>query len=261
MSYQHILFDTTNGIARLTLNHPEKLNSLTAAMHGEIRDALNHVKRELGVRVLLLTGTGRGFCAGQDLADSAIAANGSDLGAAVEKHYAPLVRTLRALPLPIVCAVNGVAAGAGANLALACDIVLAKHSASFIQPFCKLGLLPDTGGTYFLPRLVGTARAMGLAMLGTKLSAQQAAAWGLIWKCVADEDFEAELQALLSALVAAPTLALAQIKQAIYSSASSTLDEQLDFERDSMRELGQSHDYHEGVDAFLNKRTPEFHGR
>jgi 2-(1,2-epoxy-1,2-dihydrophenyl)acetyl-CoA isomerase len=261
VSYQHILFDTKDGIARLTLNRPEKLNSLTAAMHGEIRDALNHVRRELGVRVLLLTGTGRGFCAGQDLADSAIAANGSDLGAAVEKDYAPLVRTLRALPLPVVCAVNGVAAGAGANLALACDLVIAKQSAVFVEPFCKLGLLPDTGGTYFLPRLLGTARAMGLTMLGTKLSAQQAADWGLIWKCVADEEFEAVVQALLSELVAAPTLALDRTKQAIYGSASSTLDEQLDFERDSMRELGQSHDYHEGVDAFLKKRTPEFHGR
>ncbi len=261
MSYQHILFDTKDGIARLTLNRPEKLNSLTAAMHVEIRDALNHVKRGSGVRVLLLTGAGRGFCAGQDLADSAVAANGSDLGTAVETYYAPLVRTLRALPLPIICAVNGVAAGAGANLALACDLVIAKQSAVFVEPFCKLGLLPDTGGTYFLPRLVGTARAMGLAILGTRLSAQQAADWGLIWQCVADEEFEATLEALLSELAAAPTLALVRTKQAIYSSASSTLDEQLDFERDSMRELGQSHDYHEGVDAFLNKRTPEFHGR
>lgn len=260
MSYRHILFEVARGIARLTLNRPEKLNSLTAAMHEEMRDALAHVRPESGARVLLLTGAGRGFCAGQDLADSAVAANGSDLGAAVEKYYAPLVRSLRALPLPVVCAVNGVAAGAGANLALACDLVLAKQSASFIQPFCKLGLLPDTGGTYFLPRLVGTARAMGLAMLGTRLTAQQAAEWGLIWKCVVDQEFEIEVNGLLADLATAPTLALARTKQAIYNSALSTLEEQLLVERDAMRELGGSHDYREGIEAFLKKRVAEFHG-
>lgn len=261
MSYQHIHFSFADGIARLTLNRPEKLNSLTAAMHEEIRDALAHARPESGVRVLLLTGAGRGFCAGQDLADFAVSATGSsiDLGAEVEKYYAPLVRSLRALPLPVVCAVNGVAAGAGANLALACDLVLAKQSASFIEPFCKLGLLPDTGGTYFLPRLVGTARAMGLAMLGTKLPARQAAEWGLIWKCVDDDDFDAEVESLLTELAAAPTLGLARTKQAIYNSASSTLEEQLLAEQHAMRALGQTHDYREGVDAFLNKRTPEFH--
>ena len=231
MSYRHIEFYTADGIARLTLNRPEKLNCLTAAMHDEIRAALAQVNRESGVRVLLLTGAGRGFCAGQDLADSALAANGSvpDLGAAVEKYYAPLVRALRALPLPVVCAVNGVAAGAGANLALACDLVLARESAAFLEPFCKLGLLPDTGGTYFLPRLVGTARAMGLAMLGTKISARQAAEWGMIWKCVDDDQFETEVEALLAELARAPSIALARIKQAIYNSASSTLEEQLNF--------------------------------
>lgn len=261
MSYQHIQFDVADGIARLTLNRPEKLNSLTAAMHEEIRDALARARPESGVRVLLLTGAGRGFCAGQDLADSAVSATGSaiDLGAAVEKYYAPLVRSLRALPLPVVCAVNGVAAGAGANLALACDLVVAKQSASFIEPFCKLGLLPDTGGTYFLPRLVGTARAMGLAMLGTKLPARQAAEWGLIWKCVDDDKFDVEVESLLAELAAAPTLGLARTKQAIYNSACSTLEEQLLVEQHAMRALGQTRDFREGVDAFLNKRTPEFH--
>ncbi len=261
MSYRHIEFDTTGGIARLTLNRPEKLNSLTAAMHEEIRDALAQVTRESGARVLLLTGAGRGFCAGQDLAD--LAPNGSaiDLAEAIEKYYAPLVRKLRALPLPVVCAVNGVAAGAGANLALACDLVLAKKSASFLEPFCKIGLLPDTGGTYFLPRLLGTARAMGMAMLGTRLSAAQAAEWGLIWKCLDDEQFEMEVEALLAELANAPTLALAHTKQAIYTSASATLEEQLMVERDAMRALGHTGDFHEGVDAFLNKRTAEFHGR
>lgn len=261
MSYQHILFEIADGIARLTLNRPEKLNSLTAAMHGEMRDAIAQVHAAADVRVLLLTGAGRAFCAGQDLADPAVSTNGMDLGAMVDRFYAPLVRSLRALPLPVVCAVNGVAAGAGANLALACDLVLAKQSASFIQPFCNLGLLPDTGGTYFLPRLVGTARAVGLAMLGTKLTGQQAADWGLIWKFIADEEFESEVEALLAQLVTAPTLALARTKQAIYRSASSTLEEQLLIERDGMRELGQSRDYREGVDAFINKRAPVFHGR
>lgn len=262
MSYQYIRFELAAGIARLTLNRPEKLNSLTAAMHQEIREALAHVNREAGVRVMLITGAGRGFCAGQDLADSAVAPNGSpvDLGAAVERDYAPLVRTLRALPLPVVCAVNGIAAGASANLALACDLVLAKKSATFLEPFCKLGLVPDTGGTYFIPRLVGTARAIGLAMLGTKLSAQQAADWGLIWKCIDDEQFETEVESLIAELAAAPTLGLARTKQALYNSASSNLEEQLLVERDAMRELGFTHDYREGADAFLHKRTPEFHG-
>ena len=263
MTYKSILFESCGGIARLTLNRPDKLNSFTAAMHEEVQDALHHVTTEAGVRVLLLTGAGRGFCAGQDLSDYAVTPGDApvDLGEAVERYYAPLVRCLRALPLPVVCAVNGVAAGAGANLALACDLVLAKRSASFLQPFCKLGLLPDTGGTWFLPRLVGNARAMGLAMLGDKLPAEQAAAWGLIWKCVDDEVFAVETEALLTLLAGAPTLALARTKEAIYAGAQAGLDEQLDRERDGMRELGFSEDYREGVDAFLAKRVPVFHGR
>lgn len=263
MRYETIEFEIADGIARLTLSRPEKLNSFTAAMHEEIRDALNRVGLEAGVRVLLLTGAGRGFCAGQDLGDLAFAPGGAavDLGESVERFYAPLVRRLRTLPLPVVCAVNGVAAGAGANLAFACDLVLAKRSASFLQPFCKLGLLPDTGGTYFLPRLVGTARAMGLAMLGDKLSAQQAADWGLIWRCVEDDAFAGEIEALLAHLASAPTLGLAKTKQAIYGGAQRSLEEQLLVERDAMRELGLSEDYREGVDAFLNKRSPVFHGR
>ena len=263
MSYESILFDITGGKARLTLNRPDKLNSFTAAMHEEVRDAMSRVQLEPGVRVLLLTGAGRGFCAGQDLSDPSLVPDGGpvDLGAPVERYYAPLVRSLRALPIPVVCAVNGVAAGAGANLAFACDLVLAKRSASFLQPFCKLGLLPDTGGTYFLPRLAGTARAMGLAMLGDKLTAQQAADWGLIWKCVEDEVFADKIESLLQHLAHAPTLGLAKTKHAIYASSQLSLDRQLDLERDAMRELGLSADYREGVDAFLNKRTPVFHGR
>lgn len=263
MKYEDIRFTVASGVARLTLNRPEKLNSFTAAMHAEIRDALSFVRAQPDVRVLLISGAGRAFCAGQDLADCAVPTNGTapNLGETVERDYAPLVRALRALPLPVVCAVNGIAAGAGANLALACDLAVAKESAAFLQPFCKLGLVPDTGGTYFLPRLVGTARAMGLAMLGERVSAQQAADWGLIWKCIADEDFDPEVEALLAQLASAPTLGLARTKHAIYASADSTLEEQLLRERDSMQELGYTRDYREGVDAFISKRTPEFHGR
>lgn len=263
MTYESILFDISGGIARITLNRPDKLNSFTSAMHEEVRDALTQLGKAEVVRVLLLTGAGRGFCAGQDLSDHALSPRGEavDLGASIERYYAPLVLTLRALPIPVVCAVNGVAAGAGVNLALACDLVVAKKSASFIQSFAKLGLIPDTGGTYFLPRLVGTARAMGLALLGHRLSSQQAADWGLIWSCVPDEDFEDEIDKLLGHLAAAPTLGLAQTKQAIYSSVQATLEQQLKVERDGMRELGLSQDYREGVEAFLAKRTPVFHGR
>lgn len=260
MNYQNIQFEAAGGVVRLTLNRPEKLNSFTAAMHEEICDALAHIHTGSAARVLMITGAGRAFCAGQDLTDGTVTSGSdSDLGAPVEKYYAPLVRSLREMPLPVLCAVNGVAAGAGANLAFACDIVIAKQSASFIEPFCRLGLLPDTGGTYFLPRLVGTARAMGMALLGAKISAQQAAEWGLIWKSVDDNDFSGEIEMLIAQLASAPTLALARTKQAIYG-AHATLDEQLNCERDAMRELGRTHDYHEGVDAFLKKRTPEFHG-
>ncbi len=263
MSYANILFEIAGGIARLTFNRPDKLNSFTAAMHEEVREAVMRAGTEPGVRVLLLTGAGRGFCAGQDLGDGAVAPSGEavDLGVPIERYYAPLVLALRALPLPVVCAVNGVAAGAGANLALACDLVIAKKSASFIQSFAKLGLIPDTGGTYLLPRLVGTARAMGLALLGNKLPAEQAAEWGLIWKCYDDDVFEAETEKLLQHLAGAPTQGLARTKHAIYASAGTTLAEQLNAERDAMRELGRTDDYREGVEAFLAKRAPVFHGR
>jgi 2-(1,2-epoxy-1,2-dihydrophenyl)acetyl-CoA isomerase len=263
MSYQNIRFALDNGIARVVLNRPEKLNSFNTAMHEELRDALGVVAATPGTRVLVITGAGRGFCAGQDLGDRAVSASDApaDLGASIERFYAPLVLALRALPLPVVCGVNGVAAGAGVSLALACDLVIAKRSASFIQSFAKLGLMPDTGGTYFLPRLIGTARAMGLAMLGDRLNAEQAAAWGLIWRCVSDESFEDCLETLVQHFAVAPTLGLARTKQAFYASADATLQDQLQRERDGMRELGYSADYREGVEAFLEKRTPVFHGR
>jgi 2-(1,2-epoxy-1,2-dihydrophenyl)acetyl-CoA isomerase len=262
MAYENILFSSEGGIARLTLNRPERLNSFNDAMHAEVRDALVRVKADTSVRVLLLTGAGRGFCAGQDLGDRAVApgAERVDLGASIERNYRPLVLALRRLPLPVICAVNGVAAGAGANIALACDIVIAAKSASFIQAFSKIGLIPDSGGTYFLPRLVGTARAIGLTMLGERLIAEQAAEWGLIWQCVEDNELHETVEKLLRTLAGAPTAALAATKRALYASADNTLETQLDLERDLQRELGRSADYQEGVAAFTAKRAPRFAG-
>ena len=263
MSYEHILFTLDGGIARLTLNRPDRLNSFNDAMHAEVRDALDRVRTDASARVLVLTGAGRGFCAGQDLSDRAVAAGDApvDLGASIDRNYKPLVLGLRALPMPVICAVNGVAAGAGANLAFACDIVIAAKSASFIEAFSKLGLIPDTGGTYFLPRLIGTARAMGMAMLGDKIGAEQAASWGLIWQCVDDAELPAVADKLAAHFAKAPTRGLARTKQALYASPANTLEAQLDLERDLMRELGASDDYREGVAAFMAKRPPSFIGR
>jgi 2-(1,2-epoxy-1,2-dihydrophenyl)acetyl-CoA isomerase len=263
MNYENILFEIKDGIAQLTLNRPDKLNSFTQAMHEEVRHAIHRVQGDKSVRVFVLTGAGRGFCAGQDLSDRAVepGARAVDLGDSVEKNYAPLVTSLRNLPMPVICAVNGVAAGAGANIALACDIVIAAKSASFIEAFCKLGLIPDTGGTHYLPRLVGTARAMGLAMLGEKLSAEKAEQWGLIWKCVDDAELVHETQLLAHHFSMAPTKGLAFTKQAIYASATNTLAQQLNLESCMMSELGNSEDYKEGVVAFMAKRAPQFKGK
>src|SRR6202163_94097 len=263
MSYGSILFESRAGVARLTLNRPERLNSFNIEMHGEVRSALENVKEDASCRVLVLTGAGRGFCAGQDLGDRALAPGGAttDLGESIEQRYKPLVLALRNLPMPVIAAVNGVAAGAGANLALACDLVIAARSASFIQSFSKVGLVPDTGGTWFLPRLVGTARALGLTLLGDKLSAEQAASWGLIWRCVEDGELASAVEDLARQLAAAPTRGLARTKQAIYEGLSRTLPQQLDMERDYQGELGHSMDYAEGVAAFAEKRAPRFTGR
>jgi 2-(1,2-epoxy-1,2-dihydrophenyl)acetyl-CoA isomerase len=258
-----ILYESRDNIARITLNRPDRLNSFNDAMHAQLREALERVKADTSIRVVLLTGAGRGFCAGQDLSDRAVAPGGPavDLGASIERNYVPLILTLRSLPMPVVCAVNGVAAGAGANIALACDLVIAARSASFIQAFCKIGLVPDSGGTYWLPRLVGTARAMGLAMLGDKLSAEQAETWGLIWKCVDDAQFAGTVEALVAQLAQAPTKGLAAIKQALHAADRNTLEQQLELERDLQRSLGDSSDYREGVAAFIAKRPPQFNGR
>jgi 2-(1,2-epoxy-1,2-dihydrophenyl)acetyl-CoA isomerase len=262
MGFENILFEIKDGVAQLTLNRPDKLNSFTQAMHLEVREALAQLRADNSVRVLVLTGAGRGFCAGQDLSDRAVepGTQGVDLGDSVEKFYAPLVLALRNLPMPVICAVNGVAAGAGANLALAADIVLAAKSASFVEVFCKLGLIPDTGGTWILPRLIGHARATGLAMLGEKLSAERAEQWGLIWKAVPDEELMNEAMAMARHFATAPTKGLAYTKKAFQLSYGNTLEEQLKLEGQMMRELGNSHDYREGVDAFIAKRTPQFKG-
>lgn len=262
MAYENILFTVEDGVAVLTLNRPDKLNSFTEAMHLEVRAALDALAADKSVRVLLLTGAGRGFCAGQDLGDRAVAPGGAkvDLGASVERFYAPLVLSLRNLPMPVICAVNGVAAGAGANLALACDIVLAAESASFIEAFCKLGLIPDTGGTWHLPRLIGHARATGLAMLGEKLSAAKAEQWGLIWKCLPDAELMEQAMAMARHFASAPTKGLAFTKRALQASWGNDLASQLTLEGEMMRELGYSHDYQEGVAAFLAKRAPVFKG-
>jgi 2-(1,2-epoxy-1,2-dihydrophenyl)acetyl-CoA isomerase len=260
VNYKNIMFEVDGGIARLTLNRPDKLNSFNVEMHLEVRDAIEHTRAD-GARVLVLTGAGRGFCAGQDLGDRSAMGGDVDLGETIDKYYAPLVRSLHALPMPVICSVNGVSAGAGAQVALACDIVIAAKSASFIESFCKLGLIPDTGGTYFLPRLVGTARAMGISMLGDKIPAEQAAAWGLIWRCVEDADLGKVVEGIATQLANGPTKGLAKMKEAIYASAGHSLDRQLDLERDMMRELGRSGDYKEGVAAFLEKRPAKFTGK
>ncbi|MBA1147446.1 2-(1,2-epoxy-1,2-dihydrophenyl)acetyl-CoA isomerase [Ectothiorhodospiraceae bacterium WFHF3C12] len=263
MSYENIELEIADGVATLTLNRPKSLNSFNVAMHEEVRDAMDRVAGDATVRCLLLTGAGRGFCAGQDLSDRNVQPGDEapDLGRSIEDYYNPLIRRLKTLEMPVVCAVNGIAAGAGANLALACDIVLAGRSAAFIQAFCKIGLLPDSGGTWHLPRLAGHARAMGLAMLGDKLDAEQAERWGLIWKCVEDDTLQAQARELAAHLATQPTRGLALIKQAINASWDNTLDAQLDLERDLQREAGRTEDYREGVAAFMEKRAAAFKGR
>ena len=261
MIYETILHATDAGIARITLNRPDRLNAFTALMHAEVADALSRIEAEASARVLLISGAGRGFCAGQDLAERDRRSGRPDLGLSTGSLYNPLVRRLVALPLPVVCAVNGVAAGAGVSIALACDIVVAKRSARFVQAFSAIGLIPDAGGTWHLPHAIGQARALGFTLTGGTLEAGEAAAWGLIWRAIDDADFDAEVDALVGRLARAPTKGLAAAKRAIRNAAVAPLEAQLDLERDLQRACGWTDDYREGVNAFKERRVADFKGR
>lgn len=258
-----ILSHVGDGVMTLTLNRPERLNSFNDEMHKQLAACLTQAERDDAVRCLLITGAGRGFCAGQDLNDRTVDPSGPppDLGHSVETFYNPLVKRLAKLPKPVICAVNGVAAGAGATLALGCDIVIAARSASFVMAFSRLGLVPDCGGTWLLPRLAGRARAMALALLGDKLSAGEAQAWGMIWQVVDDEQLGDAAGQMARHFASQPTFGLGLIKQAINAAETNTLDIQLDLERDYQRLAGRSDDYREGVSAFLAKRQPQFIGK
>ena len=256
-----ILFDRIDGVAKLTLSRPDVLNSFNRSMAKELVDALAQIATDSSLRAVLLTGAGRGFCAGQDLAEAAPKdAPIPDLGDIVRDSYNPVIRAIRKLEKPVVCAVNGVAAGAGANLALACDIVLASREASFIQSFAKIGVIPDSGGTFLLPRIVGLHRATVLTMLAERVSADQARDWGMVYEvCEPDKLVERAL-AVAQRLATQPTRGLGLIKRGFNRSLGIDLDDQLDFEEELQREAGRTADYAEGVRAFLEKRKPAFVG-
>jgi 2-(1,2-epoxy-1,2-dihydrophenyl)acetyl-CoA isomerase len=259
-----VLFEVQSGVATITLNRPDRLNALNEDIHTHLRAAFDRIETDETIRAVLLTGAGRGFCAGADLMQSLSGVQATtkrDLGATLESSYNPLIRRMRALPKPIVTAINGVAAGAGMNIALAGDIIIAASSATFTQAFIRIGLLPDAGGTFFLPRLIGDARARALAMLGDTITAAQAEQYGLVYKVLDDEIFHAEAQKLAQNLAAKPTQALAAMKTALNAAAANTLDTQLDLERDLQRKLGYTPDFAEGVTAFIEKRPAKFTGK
>lgn len=260
---QPILTERREGWRKLTLNRPDKLNALNESVLGAFTAALDDAEGDPSCRVLLLTGAGRGFCAGQELGPGIMPNPDGppDLGRIADLYHHGMVRRLRALPIPVVCAVGGVAAGAGASLALACDIVLAGRSASFVQAFVRIGLVPDCGSSYFLPRLVGEARARAMAMLGDAVSAEQAESWGMIWKACEDSELMAQAEAVAARLSAAPTEAIALMKRMFTASSANTLEAQLDLESELQAQAGRTSDYAEGVRAFLEKRKPRFTGR
>ncbi|NKJ02617.1 2-(1,2-epoxy-1,2-dihydrophenyl)acetyl-CoA isomerase PaaG [Novosphingobium sp. SG707] len=256
-----VLFALEDGIARIVLNRPDQLNAITVGMHQRLAEILDEIEACADLRVVLLTGAGRGFCAGQDLGERPVEQEGPlDLGESIEQRYNPLIRRLARLPVPLVCAVNGVAAGAGAALALMGDMVIAAQSASFILSFARIGLMPDCGMSWLLPRLIGQPRALGMAMTGERITAARAQEWGMIWQCAPDEDFIEHVDALVSSLAAAPTQGIMAARDAIRQSWARDFDAQLDIERDGQRRLGHTQDYREGVSAFRQKRRPQFRG-
>lgn len=258
MQENPVLAETTGGMTVITLNRPEVMNALNSAMRRALTAALTEAARSS--RVIVLTGTGRAFCSGQDLADGGNAA-GIDLEATLRDEYEPMLKAIYDAPVPVIAAVNGAAAGAGANLALAADVVVAAESATFVQAFTRIGLIPDAGGTYWLPRQIGFPRAMGAALFAGKIMARQAAEWGMIWDCVADEAFDDHWRALAGQLAEGPTVAFRNLKRALRDSYANSLDAQLALEAKLQAECGKSHDFREGVTAFLEKRPARFEGR